>query len=111
MALLGPTQAMGDLVSMNQTNPKHMGKDGVTVEKSGSDFGSMLGNMVVNGVNQVNELQQASFSLNQAFITDPDSVDSHDVTIAMREATLALELTKAVVDKAISAYREIINLR
>ena len=111
MALLNASQALGDLVSLNQTNPRHLGKNGTPAEKTSRDFGSMLGNLVTSGVNQVNELQQASFSLNQAFITDPDSVDSHDVTIAMREATLALELTKAVVDKALSAYREIINLR
>jgi len=111
MALLGAAQALGDLVTMNQTHAGHMGKNGLTAEKAASPFQSVLGNLISDGLGQVNDLQQNSFSLNQAFITDPDSVDSHDVTIAMREATLALELTKAVVDKALSAYREIINLR
>ena len=44
-------------------------------------------------------------------ITDPDSVDVHDVTIALAEANLALSMTKAVVDRALAAYREIINVR
>ena len=111
MSLLGANQALGDLVLMNQTHAKHLGRDGMPAEKITKDFQSLLGNLVADSVSQVNDLQQTSFTLNQAFITDPDSVDSHDVTIAMREATLALELTKAVVDKALSAYREIINLR
>ncbi|MBI9103241.1 MAG: flagellar hook-basal body complex protein FliE [Spirochaetales bacterium] len=96
---------------MKTTNPNHLGSGGTKVSADQSTFNSMLGNMVTNGVNQVNDLQQHSFTLNQAFITDPDSVDSHDVTIAMREANMALQITKAVVDKAITAYREIINLR
>ncbi len=111
MAILGANQALGDLVHLNATHKAHMGADGKTVKQESSEFDSMIGNLLSDSINQANELQQTSFSLNQAFITDPDSVDSHDVTIAMREANMALELTKAVVDKAISAYREIINLR
>jgi flagellar hook-basal body complex protein FliE len=44
-------------------------------------------------------------------ITDPDSVNVHDVTVALAEANLALSMTKAVVDRALAAYREIINVR
>jgi flagellar hook-basal body complex protein FliE len=47
----------------------------------------------------------------QAMITDPDSVDIHDVTIALAEANLSLSMTKAIMDRAIRAYQEIVNLR
>ena len=44
-------------------------------------------------------------------IIDPESVDPHDVTIAMAKANTALALTKAVVDKSLRAYKEIISIR
>ena len=47
----------------------------------------------------------------QAMVTDPDSVDVHEVTIALAEANLALSITKAVADRALRAYQEIINVR
>jgi flagellar hook-basal body complex protein FliE len=50
-------------------------------------------------------------NLAQQMITDPDAVDVHTVTIALAEANLALSMTKAVVDRALAAYREIINVR
>jgi flagellar hook-basal body complex protein FliE len=44
-------------------------------------------------------------------VTDPTSVNVEDVTIALAEANLSLSMTKAVVDRALAAYREIINVR
>lgn len=111
MALLNSNQAVGDLVSLNLTNRKHLGSNGKPETVQGEAFDSVLGRIVSGGIEQTNELQQQSFSLKQAFITDPDSVDSHDVTIAMQKANMALQITKAVVDGALQSYREIINLR
>ena len=42
---------------------------------------------------------------------DPQSIDHHDVTIAVAEANMAVTMTKAVTDGVIRAYKEIINLR
>ena len=42
---------------------------------------------------------------------DPESVDIHDVQIAAEEAEMAVLFTKNIVDKAIRAYKEILNLR
>jgi flagellar hook-basal body complex protein FliE len=44
-------------------------------------------------------------------VTDPKSVNVEDVTIALADANLALSMTKAIVDRALAAYREIINIR
>jgi flagellar hook-basal body complex protein FliE len=49
--------------------------------------------------------------LSQAMVTDPNSVNVEDVTIALADANLALSMTKAIVDRALAAYREIINVR
>lgn len=111
MAILNPSEAMGDVIPMKLTNPKHLGKDGEPEAPEGNTFQTVLGRIIAGGTARANELQQESFTLNQAFITDPDSVDSHDVTIAMQKANMALEITKAIVDRALQSYREIINLR
>jgi flagellar hook-basal body complex protein FliE len=44
-------------------------------------------------------------------ITDPDSVDVHDVTISLAEANMALNITKAVLDRVVRAYRDITSAR
>ena len=111
MALLNSNQALGDVIPMNLTNPKHLGTDGKPTALEGETFQSVLGRIIAGGIAETNSLQQESFTLNQAFITNPDSVDSHDVTIAMQKANMTLQITKAVLDGALRSYREIINLR
>jgi len=44
-------------------------------------------------------------------IVQPDAVDADDVALAASKANLSLSLMKAVVDKALRAYNEIINMR
>ena len=44
-------------------------------------------------------------------LTDPNSVDIHDITLASAKATLSLSITKELMDRAIRAYKEIINVR
>ena len=105
-------QAAGDIVTMKTTNPRHLQTDLSYQEKdvlaSGSKpFGDVLG----SALNSVNNLEMESEQLSQLMITDPDQVDVHDVTIAMGKANLAVSITKAVVDGAIKAYKEIINMR
>jgi flagellar hook-basal body complex protein FliE len=67
--------------------------------------------MVMDELNTVNNLQLKSDELSRRLVTDPDSVDVHDVTIALAEANMALNITKAVVDRVIRAYRDIITAR
>ncbi len=67
--------------------------------------------MVLDELNTVNNLQLKSDELSRRLVTDPDSVDVHDVTIALAEANMSLNITKAVVDRVIRAYRDIITAR
>ena len=59
----------------------------------------------------VNDSQLKAMSLSQKMVTDPNSVNVEDVTIALADANLAISMTKAIVDRALAAYREIINVR
>ena len=107
--LLGPAEAQGDQVVLNATHKNHFGiKKNVEVDKSAAEeFTSALR----NALGETNQLQQDMSDITQAYITDPESVDVHDVTIAMSKANMSIEITKAVVDGALKAYNNIINMR
>ena len=70
-----------------------------------------FGDLLLGALGSVNDSQRKSMDLTQQMITSPDSVNVHDVTIALAEANLALSMTKSIVDRALAAYREIINVR
>jgi flagellar hook-basal body complex protein FliE len=110
MDLLSSSQAFGDVVKLARTDPRHfagMGEEAAAPQGAEQAFGTLL----FNALNNVNSSQLKGMELTQQMITDPESVDVHDVTIALAEANLALSMTKAIVDRAISAYREIINVK
>ncbi len=103
-------QVSGHIVPLEQTNSRHMaGKLTKPQQQNGGNLD--FGKMVFDKLQETNSLTQQSSQLTQQFITDPDSVDAHDVTIAMSKANFAVSLTKSVVDGALKAYREISNLR
>jgi flagellar hook-basal body complex protein FliE len=80
-------------------------------EDTGGEASKNFGGLVTDALNRVNDLSQKSSQLSQQFITDPESVDAHDVTIAMSKAKLAVSMTNKVVNEALQAYNKIINLR
>jgi flagellar hook-basal body complex protein FliE len=108
MAFLTALDVAGDTINLARTHAAHLGGVNDTIEtgKSG-DFAAML----MNALNGVNQTVTESSELSTMLITDPDAVDTHDVTIALAKANLAVSLTKAVVDRALQAYTNIINLR
>lgn len=110
MNFLDISQVSGNAVDVLRTNASHIpGRlhEGQNIVNNDSSFSDM----VVDALNEVNNLAQESTALTEQYIINPDSVDVHDVTIAMSKANLAITLTKSVVDNALKAYREIINIR
>ena len=75
------------------------------------DDAQKFGDMLLGALGSVNDSQRTAMNLSQKMITDPKSVNVEDVTIALADANLALSMTKAIVDRALAAYREIINIR
>jgi flagellar hook-basal body complex protein FliE len=112
MAFIDPTQAVGDVVKLARTNPLHIAGIGETAaaEKNAGIEGK-FGQMLMSALGGVNDSQLTAMDLSQKMITDPSTVNVEDVTIAIADANLALSMTKAVVDRALAAYREIINIR
>ena len=111
MNFLDLSQVTGNYVDVLRTNSAHIQGRVHAGEQSDKDSVSSFSNMVIDALNGVNDLAAESTALTEQYIINPDSVDVHDVTIAMGKANLALTMTKSVVDNAIKAYREIINIR
>ncbi len=95
---------------MKTTHPLHMKavKPGELREiPRDSDFSDL----VRKGINSANQDQLDSQNLFVKMITEPDSVEAHDVSIAMAKANMSLQMTKSIVDKAVQAYKDITTMR
>ncbi len=101
----------GDVVRMARTNPSHFAGIGEQPAARTAGPERSFGELLLGALGSVNDSQLRSMDLTQRMITNPDSVNVHDVTIALAEANLALSMTKSIVDRALTAYREIINVR
>lgn len=110
MDLLGPEQVQGDMVRMKRTDPRHLDASG-NIPQDRGDPGSGFSYAFTQALNGVNDLQNRGTDLAEQMIINPDSVDPHDVTIAMAKANTSLQMTKTILDTALKAYREIISIR
>jgi flagellar hook-basal body complex protein FliE len=129
MDLLSPLSVQGHVIELRRSDPRHLAGSYVAgaarAVVAGAGAGPTapsgpaaapspeagFGKMFFDALNGVNDSQHETMDLTEAMITDPDSVDIHDVTVAIAEANLALSMTKAIMDRAIRAYQEIINTR
>jgi flagellar hook-basal body complex protein FliE len=118
MTFIDPSQALGDMVSLARTNPRHLAGIGATAAAApaaaapaASGVEQKFGGLLLGALGNVNDSQLKAMDLSQRMITDPTSVNVEDVTIALADANLALSMTKSIVDRALAAYREIINIR
>jgi flagellar hook-basal body complex protein FliE len=49
--------------------------------------------------------------LAQRAITEPDTVDIHDLTIAQAKAAMSLDITRNILSRLVQGWRDIINTR
>ena len=77
-----------------------------SVIRSGTFMDAMLG-----ALDKVSAYQQHSSNMSQAAFLDPDSVNVEDVTIAMAEANMSLNITRNVLSRLVQSWRDIINTR
>ncbi len=107
---------VGDAISMKATNDKHFGMiDQVKVPgapvQEGQGFIGEFAKMMNDHLGKVNELQLSSDELTTKMAISPDEVNIHDVMIAAEKASLALNMTKQIRDKLVTAYQSLLNLR
>lgn len=85
--------------SLEQAAPKTQG--------DGQDFGNML----MDALKQVNSSQANAANLKDQFLAGQSGVEIHDVMIASETASLALQLTMQVRNKALEAYQELSRMQ
>ena len=102
-------------LQMVRTNEQHFGNSAIkgtnlnqtqkaTGNKSFQDF-------LLEAMNTVNTQQNDVTKIQERIITDPDSVDVHDVTIAMSKARMSLNLAHSVIERLVSSWNEITTTR
>ena len=100
-------------VELRSTSPLHRSRDGSavgSVEAQNAELGT-FGKMVLNALGQTNNQIIDSQLLQQQAVVSPDSVDPSTLVISLLKADMSLSLSKAVVDRATAAYKELTTLR
>jgi flagellar hook-basal body complex protein FliE len=105
--------------SMTRTNPAHSGTAPLTDLTPGkkTEYSSnsrktgTFESFLLEAVNGVNDRQLEVSEVQNKLITDPDSVDIHDVTTAMAKAQMSLNLAQTVIDRLTTAWNEIQTTR
>jgi flagellar hook-basal body complex protein FliE len=78
---------------------------------NGEAEGASFGDAMLKALEGVDSYQAKSEDLLQQMVVDPDSVDAQDVTIAMAEANLSLNLAKTILSRVVTAWKDVINTR
>lgn len=116
---MGLSSALIDLPWGNLDKLKRSGKEfalpsmingesgAISISQSNTEFHSLF----AQKLQEVSSVVQDSEKKLESFLIDPESVDPHDVTLALAKANMAVNMTQVVVSSAIKAYKEITSLR
>jgi flagellar hook-basal body complex protein FliE len=125
MTIYNAGDVTGNQVSMRVTHPKHfavnpatpgsIGKNIIALEtKTGADSVIRSGafeQTMLQALDRVSGDQQVASSLSRQAVTDPGSVDVHDITIAQAKASMSLNITRNVLSRLVQDWRDLINTR
>lgn len=102
--------ASGDLIRLARTSPLHYTSSG-QLGNGDAAKGPSFEDALLKAMDGVNAYQTENTSLVQQMLVDPDSVDAHDVTLAMSRANMSLNIARTVLDRVVRAWRDLINTR
>ncbi len=108
---------MINALEMNRTNVAHMGTSTIAglTQTTNTNVGvsnkGSFEEFLIDAMTAVNDKQIHQSNISEQAIVDPDSLDPHDVTIAMAEANLSLTLANTVVSRVTQAWSEITTTR
>ncbi len=72
--------------------------------------GPRFGELMEQAVSKVNEVQQASSSMAEAYVRGDQNIDVTDVMIASQKAGVAFDAMVQVRNKLVEAYRDVMNM-
>jgi flagellar hook-basal body complex protein FliE len=85
-------------------NLKHISNTDLNSEALTDGFTAAL-----KALDGVSAEQQTVADLTQMAITDPSSVDAHDLTIAQAQAQMSLNIARTVLNRLVDGWQELIN--
>ncbi|MBS7240956.1 flagellar hook-basal body complex protein FliE [Treponema sp.] len=103
-------------LELNKTHSAHMGTGaintnvnvgGVNGEKKGVEKTGSFKSYLLEAVDKMNSQQLKVSALQEQVITDPDSVDIHDVTTAMAKAQMSLNLAQTVIERVVKGWTDL----
>jgi flagellar hook-basal body complex protein FliE len=132
MTIYRPELVSGDKIPMSITNPKHLvpvkgsfSIGGKMVNGQGALISELSGKIgaeavtragtfddaMLQALDKVSASQSFAEQLAQTAITEPGSIDVHDVTIAQAEAAMSLNITRTILNRIVQGWRDLINAR
>ncbi|MDR1240061.1 MAG: flagellar hook-basal body complex protein FliE [Treponema sp.] len=125
MTIYNADAVTGHIVTMTTTHPKHfaanpatpgsIGKNIIELkEKTGADAvirSGVFEKTMLQALDKVSGDQQFASALSRQAITEPGSVDVHDITIAQAKAGMSLNITRNVLSRLVQDWRDLINTR
>ncbi|MDR3277098.1 MAG: flagellar hook-basal body complex protein FliE [Treponema sp.] len=125
MTIYRPELLAGGNIPLTITNPKHLvpksgdySAQGTAISILGNSIGAdavtgsgVFEDAMLKALDAVSADQQFSATLTQAAITDPNSVDVHDITIAQAKAQMSLNIARTVLNRIVQGWKDIINTR
>ena len=111
MDLLSSLSVTGGQIEQLRTDPRHFDVNGKMGPLAADGKPASFQDAMITAMEGINGDQIKATDLYQKMITDPNSVDAHDVTLAGAQAQMSLNLAKNVVERGLQAYRDIINMR
>jgi flagellar hook-basal body complex protein FliE len=110
MDIYSRTAVSGNNVELATTSKQHFNGKGAIGEPS-KDPVDGFSQVLFNVVDQVNASQANADDLEQKMIMSPETVNEHEVMIAMEKARLSISYFKSITEKAIRAYNDIMTIR
>ncbi len=104
-------------LQMTRSNAAHVGTGAIagltqnTKLNEGVSNKSSFDSYLIDAVTSMNDKQMMASDISEQVILDPDSVDVHDVTIAMAEANLSLTMANTIISRLTTAWSEITTTR
>jgi flagellar hook-basal body complex protein FliE len=88
-----------------------MNKEGFGTTSTNVDKGESFGAMLMKSLNQLSTTQNEADKLGMQAIVNPNEVNAHEVTIALEKASMSLSVAKTVIDRSVTGFKEILNIR
>ncbi|WP_088005921.1 flagellar hook-basal body complex protein FliE [Indiicoccus explosivorum] len=95
--------------SVSMMKPEMLMPSGQTERKSPFETQQAFGEMLKNAIGEVNNAQQASDVMTRKLVQG-EQVELHDVMITAQKASVMLNTSMEIRNKAIEAYQEILRM-